>query len=285
MIYTLGVTTLQLMKNSFCLLIVLFLLCGVVPVCHSQADLEVYAFGDGELLEFTVSYNWGWLWIDAGSVDFRASKLPDNEVASWYFLSTGRSFRKFDWFFKVRDTFEVTTTANLRPIQFRRHCFEGSHITFNDYHFHPHKSEVRMFTTDTEKDAFYGTVPLPPETTDVLTATYLTRSLNFEHLTIGDTLYISTIMDDAAFRLPIVFHGREVVETRAKKKFKAIKFSAELEKGSLFKEGEKIYVWITDDANRLPLMIEARIIVGSIKVHLTGFEYPAHPVNSLISEQ
>jgi hypothetical protein len=54
-------------------------------------------------------------------------------------------------------------------------------------------------------------------------------------------------------------------------KFRCIKFKASLISGTIFKEGEEMTVWVTDDKNRLPLYIEAPIIIGSIRAELQSF--------------
>jgi hypothetical protein len=79
----------------------------------------------------------------------------------------------------------------------------------------------------------------------------------------------------------IRYMGREVVKTRYGK-FRCIKFKPLLLKGSIFEGGEKMTVWVTDDANRLPVRIVSPIIVGSIKVDMMTYYNLRHPLTSLI---
>jgi hypothetical protein len=42
--------------------------------------------------------------------------------------------------------------------------------------------------------------------------------------------------------------------------------------GTIFKGGEDLTVWVTADKNKIPVMAEAKILVGSVKAYLTSYE-------------
>ena len=45
-----------------------------------------------------------------------------------------------------------------------------------------------------------------------------------------------------------------------------------LQHGRVFKEDEDMTVWVSDDKNRIPIRVQANILVGSIKMDLTDYE-------------
>ena len=48
-------------------------------------------------------------------------------------------------------------------------------------------------------------------------------------------------------------------------------------KGNIFDGGEKMTIWVTDDANHIPVRIESPISAGSVKVdlmHMRTWKYP-----------
>ena len=53
--------------------------------------------------------------------------------------------------------------------------------------------------------------------------------------------------------------------------FNAIKIVPLLIEGTIFNGGEKMTVWVSDDANHIPLRVDSPILVGSIKVDLVDF--------------
>jgi hypothetical protein len=66
--------------------------------------------------------------------------------------------------------------------------------------------------------------------------------------------------------------------------FNVIKLAPLLVKGTVFDGGEKMVVWVTDDANHIPVRIETPLVVGSIKVDMLSFENLRYPLSSLISK-
>ena len=66
----------------------------------------------------------------------------------------------------------------------------------------------------------------------------------------------------------IRYLGKEDVKTRNKKLYKCLKFSVKLVEGTIFKGDEDALIWVTDDKNKIPVMIEAHILVGSVKAIL-----------------
>jgi hypothetical protein len=71
-------------------------------------------------------------------------------------------------------------------------------------------------------------------------------------------------LDNEVYSMYIRYLGKETVKTKYGK-FKAIKFKPLLIKGTIFEGGEKMTVWVSDDANRIPIRIESPIVVGKVK--------------------
>ena len=89
-------------------------------------------------------------------------------------------------------------------------------------------------------------------------------------------------LDNEVYNMYIRYIGKEDVKTKYGK-FKAIKFKPLLIKGTVFEGGEKMSVWVTDDANRVPLRVESSLAVGSIKVDMMGYKNLRYPMTSLKS--
>ena len=76
------------------------------------------------------------------------------------------------------------------------------------------------------------------------------------------------VIDNEIHDLYFRYRGKGVIETRNGEVYKCLKFTALLLEGSLFKGGEDLVVWVSDDKNKIPVLIEAKILVGSVKVYL-----------------
>jgi hypothetical protein len=51
----------------------------------------------------------------------------------------------------------------------------------------------------------------------------------------------------------------------------------------MFSGGEKMTVWVSDDANHIPLRIESPIVVGSVKVDMMQYRNLRYPLSSNLS--
>jgi hypothetical protein len=77
-------------------------------------------------------------------------------------------------------------------------------------------------------------------------------------------------MDDELFTLKIKYKGDAVIDLR-KGSFKCMRFVPVVQTGRYFKHEDDVSFWITKDKNRIPLLIKAKIPVGSVKMHLVGW--------------
>ena len=64
-------------------------------------------------------------------------------------------------------------------------------------------------------------------------------------------------------------------------KFNCLKFNPTIIPGRIFKKDSKLYLWITDDANRIPVKANVGLIIGSVTMELAdakGLKYPLNPM-------
>ena len=61
-----------------------------------------------------------------------------------------------------------------------------------------------------------------------------------------------------------------------------MKFRPLVQSGRVFEEEESVTLWVSEDKNRLPIRIQADIIVGSIKADLENFKNLKYPFKILV---
>jgi hypothetical protein len=258
------------------LLILLLILPGTVSLSAGDdfCGLRNSAFQDGESVSYNVFYSVIGLYVNAGTANFSvgAEKMSNRPV--YHVVGTGTSNSNYDWIFKVRDRYEsFIDTATLQPLKFIRQVDEGGYkinenVTFN--------KDVNMAITTK------GVVKVPACVQDVLSSIYYARNIDFGKYQTDDKIPFTMFLDNEVYNLYIKYLGREVIKTRYGT-FNAIKFRPLLVKGTIFSGGEKMTVWVTDDANHIPLRIESPIVVGSIKVDMMGYKNLRYPLTSLVS--
>ncbi|MBN2523969.1 MAG: DUF3108 domain-containing protein [Bacteroidales bacterium] len=252
-------------------------------LASSQCFNNNFAFQEGEIIRYQAYYNWGFIWLNAGFVEFKVKPATYLDKQVYHFDSYGASHKSYDWIFKVRDRYQAfLDKETLRPLWFHRENYEGGFEVNNEYFFDYKKNLVYSSTENSDRPFARDTIQIQPCTFDVLSFVYRCRNLDFTKLQIGDTIPATSLLDNEIFTLYIRYLGKENIKTREGIPYRCIKFSALLIEGTIFKGGEDMIVWITDDDNRIPVLVEAKILIGSVKAYLESVEGLKNPLTSRI---
>jgi hypothetical protein len=54
--------------------------------------------------------------------------------------------------------------------------------------------------------------------------------------------------------------------------------------GTIFTSGEGMTVWVTDDENRIPIIVKAKILIGSVKAVFVGAEGLRSPMDAELTK-
>jgi len=236
-----------------------------------ESTLRTYphdAFKRGELLKYRLHYGW----LDAGEIVIEV-KNEEREIAgrkTYHVVGIGESKGTFDFFFKVRDRYESYIDEEaLAPWIFIRRVNEGGYIINQDYVFNHYKQKV-----DVGNNTVYD---IPAYCQDMMSAFFYARCLAYDNAKEGDVFTINGFVDKEVFPIKIKYIGRESIKSDVGK-IRCLKFRPILQKGRIFKSEEDLNVWITDDKNHIPVRVQAKILVGSIKMDLTEYAHLANPI-------
>lgn len=232
------------------------------------------SFTGNEQINFKIFYNVIGLYVDAGTASFTVSNAKLNNKPVYHIVGLGTSNPSYDWIFKVRDRYETyIDTATLKPYRFVRHVEEGGFRKDELVNFN--QAEHKAISTK-------GSYDVPVCIQDVLSAVYYARNIDFSKHAVGEKIPFSMFIDDEVFNLYIRYLGKEVIKTRYGI-FNSIKFKPMLISGTIFKGGELMTVWVSDDGNHIPLRIESPISVGSVKVDMMRYKNLRYPFSALIA--
>tara|TARA_B110000046_G_scaffold6188_1_gene6478 strand:+ start:5832 stop:6668 length:837 start_codon:yes stop_codon:yes gene_type:complete len=232
------------------------------------AQSEYFHFGED--LEYTITYNWGFIWVDAGQVNFRVTETHAFNQPAIKFTGDGNTFSKYDWFYKVRDHYEsITEPGTFKPYTFVRNVAEGNTKINNAYVFNQQKNLAYSSIMQENGTFIKDTIEVGEKTYDVISMIYLARKIPFEEYNKDDKIPISLILDNAVYDTYIRYLGKELVAIKGLKPIESYKFRPNLIDGTIFTGGEGMTVWVSADKNRVPLVVETPIVVGDIKAILT----------------
>ena len=256
-------------KSITVLLLYSFILFGF------SSDCEVIntSFSADEEIVYKIQYNWGFIWLETGEVVFTV-KQEDNKGVPCYRLSgIGATYSSYDWIYKVRDRFESwVDTSSLKPFHYVRDVSEGGRLFYNECFFNFRRQKAYCVTREQKKTPRLDTVSLASCSFDPITMIYYSRNIDFSKCKVRDTIPISLFLDNKVYPLYIRYLGKEVLKLEDKSSYNCIKFSPLLVEGTIFKGGEGMIVWVTDDKNKIPLYVEAPIMVGTVKAKIVSWK-------------
>ncbi len=249
----------------------------------SQCNEINTAFKEGEKVTYNAYYNWHFIWMNAGLVTFKTELQKYQNKSCYKLSSVGITHKNYDVFYKVRDTFiSIVDTAYLAPLYSKRITNEGSTQGSENYNFDESKKTISSFIINEEKNGVKASIPWQSCTFDLLTMVYRARNINFNVYKKNDKIPIRLIVDGIIYNLYIRYLGHETIKTKEGRTFRCIKFSPLLMKGTIFEAGEDMTVWVTDDKNRIPILVEASILIGSVKAMFVSAEGAKYPFESEI---
>ncbi|MFT5279974.1 MAG: hypothetical protein ACI9P8_001613 [Bacteroidia bacterium] len=250
------------------------------PVCAQKNT----AFKTGERVTYKAGYKWGLISVNAGEAIFTVDTSRFEDKPSIHFVSEGRTYKAYDPFFKVRDRFETYSAIDdLRPYRYIRNTSEGGYNVFNDNVFDYENGLTYVVRDHVKNINRLDTMPIKGCTYDALSMIYNARSIDFEKYEPGAQIPISIFLDEDVYELEIRYLRKEVVKWKGQK-YRCVLFSPSLVSGTIFKEGDEMKVWITDDANRIPLIVESPLIVGKVRAVVKEWENLRHPITSLVAD-
>lgn len=260
-------------------IVALTLLCSAAAA-QSGGSLP---FKAGEKLEFILNYTWGGVITDVGT----ATCTLGYEDGQYNPVLTGKTYRFYDFFFKVRERFESRfSAATLRPLYFFRSAKEGKYemknaLTFNDA-VDGSGYTITSRTQKYDRTPFDTLLKASPNTYDLITLFFRSRTLNVDELPVDEKIPLDFAIDKEVYNLYFIFKGRENKKIPGFGTFRTLKFAAKVVAGNVFDGKEEMTIWVSDDRNKIPLFFESPILVGKVQGRISKIVNNKYPLSSKI---
>ena len=250
--------------------IVLAMLLAVACFAGEPNLPEVHApWMKGERLTFSL----GWGIVNAGSATLEVKPIKDGKTEFLTFATANKTINKF---YPVNDTvYTRVRNKGLMTEVFRKRLHEGSFHNTSVIRF-DRKGEKAWLSDSVFKDPVKRTIKRSADTVvaiqgeehSIMSAFYLVRTLP---LTVGDTSRFSVLSGKKRSELKVLVHGREEIKS-VLGKVPCIKVEPVLDGDGIFNSKGRIFIWLTDDERRIPVLMECEIALGSIKAKLLKLE-------------
>jgi hypothetical protein len=266
------------MKNALFVLISLLLTGSVgfrlmeTPSSQAPAKSEALdlAFQHGEHLTYKIYYNLNFIWVPAGEVTFQVF----DEGNQLHYKAKGETYDSYEWFFTAKDEYDSWVDKNtLLPNYSERSVNEGDYHIFEKISFNQSAKKMTVWRAPKRGEKEEKTEhTVEAECHDVLSSLYNLRNFDFGSQPAGYAMPLRIFMDKEEYPLQMKYMGRESNKKVYKMgRYKTLKFQPEVIAGNVFNEDAKMTVWVSDDANRIPLLIESPVSVGSVKMVLKEY--------------
>ncbi len=249
------------------------------PDCTIKND----SFKEGEELLYKVYYHLGWIWVPAGEAKFKV-----RDAGKYYEMKvTAKTFDSYEWFFKVRDTFySKIDKEKLLPHYFVRKVHEGNYRRYDSLVFNQSNGLADSYNGKTKKTVRKKTIHFEECMHDLLSVFYFLRNIDVASYKVGDYIPVKMLMDEKIYPIKVRYKGKEKSkEVKDLGIYNTILVVPDLITGNVFKEGNKMNIWVSDDKNKIPLLIESPLSVGRAKAVLFSAKGNRHVFTSKIKVQ
>ena len=251
----------------------LALLLIITTCANAQQPLKAQeeAFKVGEQLNYKLKY--GFFTAAEAHLKVEESEIKFNGKPAYHIIADGNTAGSFDVFYTVRNRYEsFIDKETLLPYLYTENRHEGKW---------KHTDKVSFDHKDGKITADKGSYPFKGQVFDFPSAYYFARCLDVTKIKVGEKMELRYFLEDSIQTLSITYVGKEKVKC-ALGTFNCLKFNPTIIPGRIFRKNSKLYLWITDDQNRIPVKAHVEVVVGSLSMELTdakNLKYPLNPIS------
>jgi len=246
----------------------IFLFIGIF--LFSSVSAQFSNINAGENISFRIHYGF----LTAGNATLSTTKTSYKGQPAFYVRGVGKTSGAAKAFFKVEDVYESYINEKKEPLYYVRNVSEGSYTQHLQSTFNPgNNTLVLVDKKHTDRPA--KTVKVPNDVQDILSCFYYLRSV--DNLKVGSVLKMNVWIDDELFPFQLKVVGTEKVSTKFGK-VNCLKIIPSVISGRVFKAKEGVTMWVTNDQNRVPVLIKAELAVGSLKASIDSYSNVKYPI-------
>lgn len=222
--------------------------------------LKESSYQAGEELEYRLRY--GFVNAATANLTVKDSELKFSGPHTFHLTAKGKTTSGFSLLFPVDNRYDsYVDSRNFLPYYYTENIRENKYRRTDIVRFNHNKQEVTG-----NKGVFKSP---SKQTFDMLSAYYFARNLDLNSVKIGQSFQLTYFLSDEIANLGIEYLGVEKVNT-VLGEIECLKFSPQIKPGRIFKKNSRLYLWVTNDGNRIPVKAQVEILVGSVTLELVS---------------
>jgi hypothetical protein len=225
---------------------------------------KIEALAPGEILTYDITWS-NIVTAGTATTEIKEGRLPDGKQVLLFIVTT-HSAGLVDTFYRVNDRLEsVFDLAIMQSLKFNLNEKHGKRMRSRELVFdHVNKTVISTLNQDQPE-----TLSIPDPVQDALSSLYYLRTR--DDFMVGKPIIIQVHDSGKNWSVEVQTLGRETVTTPAGK-FATIKVRTFPKYEGVFMNKGEIFIWLTDDSRKIPVLMKSTIAIGSIVSTLTNME-------------
>ncbi len=222
--------------------------------------------------ELTYSFKYGMIKVAEGILLVQETDKSFNGNKAIHISAVGRTATFWDNFMRVRNRYDsYVDPVSLKPYYFTENVREGKMYKRDSYASFDHKNKKVKSTK--------GDFDITANTMDMISMFYFARAKDLSGMKVGDKIELDYFLDDGVYPMQVEFLGIETIRTPIGK-VECLKYKPSIEEGRAFRKDSNMFMWVTNDRNKIPVRVEVEIQVGSLRMDLTKYSNLKYPVEA-----
>lgn len=264
------------MKRLVFYIFIITFLSGFTSQTSSYTPNHVFA--QGEKLTFRLHY--GFITAGEATINVTPQLFKVNDKICYKFDVYGKTTGMFRTMMEIKDRWlSYVDTTTLMPELAYREIKESKYRLWETTTFEQGQDTIKVEYKKKKKNP--QTIKYfqsPADIHDMVSGYFYLRNIDYSQMEKGDRVKINAFLEDTVYPFEIIYKGKGVVKTEFGK-INAIKLTPDMPDNELFDGEDSIVIWLSDDGNRIPLKIEAKMFVGAVEMDIEDHEGLKHPIN------
>lgn len=238
---------------------------------NAQCKILNTSFKSGEHITYDLYFSYGLINSKAG-VGHMRTEMVDYKGASAYNIRMQMNTSGIvGSFYSVNDTLVSYIDMDLRPLLFTKNAYEGKDYSkeVQTFTYSDKGVKVRTNRVYNGQKKFDKTLHTENCTYDYLSVLPLIRNMDYTGMKAGDSKHIQFIAGRDIVNMAVNYGGKTRVKANNGKSYDAIQISLTIYDKAFKNQKEAISATLTDDGNRVPIVINTHLRVGVVRAVLS----------------
>lgn len=246
---------------------------------NAQCKLANTAFANGENISYDLYLYIGFFNARAGKGSLtvtEANYRGQNAYKTVMMLNTSGLAGNI---YTVNDTLTSFVDMNLRPLLFTKEAFEGKDYSVErqSYTYDGDQVKIRAYRVRNGEELFDEVVTSDQCTYDYLSVMPYIRNLDYTGMKSGDRHHIRFISGKKHVNMYVNYEGISSIKANNGKKYEVINLSLTILDDAFTNQKDALKASLTNDKNRIPVIIDTTLKMGTIRAVLRNVSGTRHP--------